>query len=85
MIARIVVYSDGARKISPRLRLPYENREGNLVEKTGILPEDRSVVFRYNKLTKEAWGNLYEKEKWTELMEGYITEDEFWQWEIEQR
>lgn len=81
----IAVYSDGARKISLRLRLPYYNREGNFVEKTGILPEDPSVVFRYKKLTKEAWGKLYEKEKWAELMEGYITEDEFWQWEIEQR
>lgn len=81
----IAVYSDGSRKISLRLRLGYDNREGNFVEKTGILPEDRSVVFRYKKLTKEAWGELYEKEKWAELMEGYITEDAFWQWERKQR
>ena len=80
----IGVYSDGARKIEIHLRLPYTNREGKVIEKTGI-PADRPVVFRYKKLTKEAWGNLYEDEKWAELMEGYITEFEFYAWEIESR
>ncbi len=78
------VYSDGARKIEIHLRLGYKNREGKVIDKT-VIPADRSVVFRYKKLTTEVWAKLFEDEKWAELMEGYITEDEFDDWEFEQR
>ena len=70
------VYSDGARKIELGLG-KYYNEEGE--EKVISIPADRSVVFRY-KMTTEAWAELYDKEKWAEVMEGYITEDQWWDW-----
>ena len=52
----IAVYSDGARKISIWGRTSYVNRNNNSVSYVvGIPPEDRAVVFRYNKLTKGEW------------------------------
>lgn len=80
----IGVYSDGARKIEIWGSFGYKNREGKVIEKTGI-PADRSVVFRYRKLTSAEWAKLYEDEKWAELMEGYMTGAEFSSWELEQR
>ena len=70
------VYSDGARKIELYVGRYYnEEDEGKVIS----IPADRSVVFRY-KMTTEAWTELYDKEKWTELMEGYITEDQWGDW-----
>lgn len=76
----IGVYSDGARKIEIWSILDYENREGKGVDRVVFPTAGRSVVFRYKKLTQAAWTELYDKEKWAELMEGYITEGAFLGW-----
>lgn len=75
------VYSDGTRKISIGYRDDYVNRNDKRVEeKRGIPPAERAVVFRYKKLTKGEWTVLWVDEKWTELMEGYITYEEYVEW-----
>ena len=75
------VYSDGTRRISIGYRQGYVNRNNKKVEGVGgIPPANRAGVFRYKKLTEVEWTVLWLNGKWKEMMEGYITMEEYLDW-----
>lgn len=77
------VYSDGTRKISIRFRFKYRTRDGkwrDMEDLFDIPIANRPVVFRSKKLTRGEWTVLMIDGTWEEVMEAYISSEDYLAW-----